>query len=141
MVTQRLKTITFLSVTAMILHGVEEIVQNFFDHYTLFKTLSRTFDSKEEAFFVAFQITLWGILLLFYAVTLSEKWRFRVLMIFGLVLLYENQHIIEAILTRKYYPGLFTAVIILPLSLAFWREIYLHYRKVFKTQSSSQRVD
>jgi hypothetical protein len=128
MITRRFKTITFLSAAAMILHGVEEIYQHFYEHYTLFKTLSSMFDSKEEALFVSFQITLWGLLLLFYALTLGEKWRFRVLMIFGLILLYENQHLIEAVRTRSYYPGLITALIILPLSLAFWREIYLHYR-------------
>lgn len=128
MITRRFKTVTLLSVAAMILHGIEEIHQNFFEHYTLFKTLSRMFDSKEEALFIAFQITFWGVLLLFYAMTLGEKWRFRVLMIFGFILLYENQHIIEAVFTRKYYPGLITALIILPLSLFFWWEIYLHFK-------------
>lgn len=136
MITKRFKTITLLSVAVMILHGIEEIHQNFFEHYTLFKTLSRTFDSKEEALFIAFQITFWGVLLLFYAVTLSEKWRFRVLMIFGIILLYENQHIVEAVFTRTYYPGLITALIILPLSLFYWWEIYLHYKNHPKASTS-----
>ena len=130
MVTRRLQTITLISALAMILHGVEEIYQHFYAHYTLFKTLSRLFASKEEALFVAFQITLWAVLLLFFALTLGEKWRFRILMVFGLTLLYENQHIFRAIIERQYYPGLITALIILPLSLAFWWEIYLHYRKL-----------
>lgn len=138
MVTKRLKRITFLSAMAMILHGVEEIHQHFYHHYTLFRTLSRMFDSKEEALFVAFQITLWGLLLLFYALTLSEKWRFRVMMIFGVILLYENQHIFRAMVQREYYPGLITALIILPLTLAFWWEIYLHYRNLKKGRTQKR---
>jgi hypothetical protein len=140
MVTQRFKTITFLSVIAMILHGVEEIHQNFFDHYTLFTTLSRMVDSKEEALFIAFQITFWGVLLLFFAMTLDEKWRFRVMIVYGLILLYENQHIIGAVLARTYYPGLVTAIIILPLSLAYWWEIYLHYRSGRSQASRLRRI-
>jgi hypothetical protein len=140
MVTRRLQTITLLSVVAMILHGVEEINQHFYHHYTLFTTLSRMFSSKEEALFVAFQITLWGVFLLFYALTLGEKWRFRVLLIFGVILLYENQHIIGAMVAREYYPGLITALIILPLSLAFWWEIYLHYRTLRKGRFSRHRA-
>lgn len=140
MVTRRLKTITLLSALAMILHGVEEIYQHFYSHYTLFKTLSRLFASKEEALFVTFQITLWGVLLLFFALTLGEKWRFRLLMLFGFILLYENQHIFRAIVERQYYPGLITALIILPLSLAFWWEIYLHYRKLRQGHPVDRRV-
>ena len=136
MMTRRLKTITLLSAVAMILHGLEEIQQHFYHHYTLFITLSRMFDSKEEALFVAFQITLWGVLLLFYALTLGEKWRFRILMGFGVILLYENQHIFRALVAREYYPGLITALIILPLSLAFWWEIYVHYRNLKKARHS-----
>ncbi len=128
MITRRLKIIVFLSVILMILHGIEEIYQGFYETYALFETVGRMFSTKEEALFIGFQVTWWIVLILFFVLLLGEKWRFRVLLLYGLVLLYETQHVYSAIIKREYYPGVITALLILPLGVAFWREVYLNYR-------------
>lgn len=128
MLTHRLKTIIFLSVVMMIIHGMEEIYQGFYETYTFFANVSRLFSTKEEALFIGFQFTWWAALILFFVLLVSETWRFRMVLLFGLVLVYENQHLYHAVVERRYYPGLISALLILPLSVAFWWEIYSQYR-------------
>lgn len=135
MLTTRLKLIVFLSVITMIIHGIEEIYQGFYETYALFARVSAMFSTKAEALFIGFQITWWAALVLFSVLLFNETWRFRVVLLFGLLLLYENQHIYHAITERKYYPGLITALLMLPLSIAFWREVYVSYRTVRQSVS------
>jgi hypothetical protein len=136
MLTPRLKTIILLSVLMMIIHGMEEIYQGFYETYAFFANVSRMFSTKEEALFIGFQVTWWAALILFFVLLVSESWRLRMVLLFGLVLLYENQHIYHAILERRYYPGLISALLILPLSVAFWWEIYSQYRVAGKKSRS-----
>jgi hypothetical protein len=141
MLTTRLKTIIFASVLLMIIHGMEEIHQGFFESYELFANVSRMFSSKGEALFIGFQITWWIMLLLFCVLLISEKWRFRVVLLFGLVLLYENQHIYQAVVEQKYYPGLISALFMIPLTIAFWREVYVSFRYAKETKSLKDDAD
>jgi hypothetical protein len=139
-ITRRLKTIVLLSVIAMIMHGIEEIHQGFYATYTLFARVSHMFSTKSEALFMGYQVTWWVALALIFALVLSETWRFRILLVYGLVLVYENQHIYHAILERKYYPGVLSSLVILPLSIAFWWEVYLQYRAMNKKSNGREEI-
>ena len=124
MITSRLKIIFAFSIPLFILHGIEEFVTHFYDidihDQAIFGVLSGL--SNHGATFVTFQIMLWLLLIISLLLLLGPKWQFNVLALVGLIYLYETHHIYKAIMVGGYYPGLYTALLFLPIAFFFWRE-------------------
>ncbi|MFZ2523515.1 MAG: HXXEE domain-containing protein [Minisyncoccia bacterium] len=130
MISNKLKTIFALSIPLFIAHGIEEFATHFYDIDThdqaIFGLLSSL--SNHGATFVVFQIMFWILLIVSFLLILSEQWRLRVMIIPGLIYVYELHHLYKAIAVGGYYPGLVTALLFPVIGYFFWRELLKLYK-------------
>jgi len=121
-VTTRLRQIVFVAICLFVLHGIEEWVTGFYAADPTFEWISRFTSSQPEAVFLGFQLSLWIWLVLFFVMLLGPQWRMRALLVFGIIMTAELEHLAFAVVGRSYYPGSVSSLLFLPLSVAFWIE-------------------
>lgn len=133
MITQKLKVIFSLSVPVFIAHGLEEYLTGFYDVDTLFKSVFRSFEtmSNRQATFLLFQIMIWLLYIVTAFLIANEQWRLRLMVIPGLIYIFELHHIVMAINAFGYYPGVITALLFPVIGFFYLRE----YIRIFTTKN------
>lgn len=130
MITQKLKTILWLSIPIFIAHGLEEFLNNFYnvDWSTklVFGFLNQM--SIPQATFLVFQIMLWLALIVFAFLISSEKWRLRLMFIPAVIFIVELHHPWSVITSWGYYPGAITAIPLLIVGFFYWIELLRSYK-------------
>lgn len=130
MLTKRLKIIFGLSIPLFILHGIEEIRTGFYEanavNEFIFRPLERM--SEHEVMFITFQIMFWLLLVVAFLMTISERWRLRMMFVLGVVYIVELHHVWKAIVVGGYYPGLYTSLLFPVVGFFFWKELVKIYK-------------
>ena len=130
MITQKLKTIFWISIPIFIAHGLEEFFNNFYnvDWSTklAFGFLNQM--SVPQATFLVFQIMLWLALIVFAFLISSEKWRLRLMFIPAVIFIVELHHPWSVITSWGYYPGAITAIPLLIVGFFYWIELLRSYK-------------
>ncbi len=124
MITQKLKNIFLVSIFLWIAHGTEELVTGFYNvdsHVKFLFGFTESFTSLHTAFLV-FQIMLWLMLIVSYLLISEPKWQLRLMLIPGLIMVYELHHLYKAIEVGGYYPGLLTALLFPVTGYFYWKE-------------------
>ncbi|MFY9462867.1 MAG: HXXEE domain-containing protein [Candidatus Sungiibacteriota bacterium] len=131
MISRKLKNIFLLAVILWIAHGIEELVTNLYSvdsHVDTMFSFVKGFTPIYAAF-VVFIIMFSITLIVSYMLILGPKWQLRLIIIPGLIMIYELEHFYKAFLMGGYYPGLITALGFPIIAFFFWRELL----KSFKT--------
>lgn len=130
MISQKLKNIFFLSVPVLIIHGLEEYLTSFYNTDSHVKFVFGYLNTlpTPQATFLLFQVMLWVALTIFAILISSEKWRLRLMIIPGLIYIYELHHIWKALEVGRYYPGLVTALLFPVIAFFFWKELLKSYK-------------
>ncbi len=125
MISRKLKTIFGLSIPLFVLHGIEEYRTGFYKVDELVQFISRPFleMSGHQTMFITLQVMFWLLLIVSFLLVASERWRFRIMVVFGLVYVLELQHIWKAVTSWNYYPGLITAFLFPIVGYFFWKEL------------------
>ncbi|HEY4518495.1 MAG TPA: HXXEE domain-containing protein [Candidatus Paceibacterota bacterium] len=125
MIPQRLKNIFFLSIPVFVAHGLEEYFTGFYsiDPYTDLVFGNLNVMPTPQAVFLIFQMMLWLLLIVSAFLITSEKWQMRLMLIPGLVYIFEIHHIWKAIEAGGYYPGLVTSLAFPIIAVVFWKEL------------------
>ena len=128
MIPQKLKLIFFTSIPVFIAHGLEEYLTGFYNIDPISKFVFGYFNNlpTPQATFLLFQIILWLTLIVFAFLIAGEKWRFRLLLLPGIIYIFELHHFWKAIEFGRYYPGLVTAIAFPILGYLFWAELLKH---------------
>lgn len=123
--TKKLKTIFAISIPLFIVHGLEEYFSGYYiqsGFYSfVFEPLGKM--TNPESIFWLFQIMFLLLLIISSLLLISEKWRLRVMIIPGLVYLFEIQHLLNALVHWGYYPGAITAIAYPIIAFFFWQEL------------------
>lgn len=125
MMSQRLKILFYISIPLFVAHGLEELFNGF---YNIDWSTQLVFGFLYEmpvpqATFWVFQIMLWLALIIFAFLITNEKWRVRLMLLPGLVYLFELHHIWKAVESWSYYPGVVTAIAFPFIAFLFWKEL------------------
>ena len=130
MISQKLKTIFIISIPVFIAHGLEEIYTGLFniDSHVAFMFGKLATLPEMKALFILFQIMLWFILIISAFLISSEKWQLRLMVIPGLVYIYELHHFWKAIEVGGYYPGVITAIAFPIIGFLFWKELLKNFK-------------
>lgn len=130
MLTKRLKIIFGLSIPLFILHGIEEFRTGFYEADALSEFIFRPLErmSEHEVMFITFQIMFWLLLVVAFLMTISERWRLRMMSVLGVVYIVELHHIWTAFALGSYYPGLITALLFPIVGYFFWKELIMIYK-------------
>lgn len=125
MISKKMLKLIGLSIPLFISHGTEEYLTGFYhtDPFSLFVfSYFKDLPSLQATFFL-FQIMIALLLIISFLLLLGDKWRLRLLFVFGSVFIFELHHLIKAILVSGYYPGLYTAFGIYILGFFYWKEL------------------
>lgn len=125
MISQKLKTIFYISIPVFIAHGFEEIFNGFYNVDWFFKFAFGFLEtmSVPQATFIVFQIMIWLAFIVFAFLIASEKWRLRLMLLPGIIYIFELHHIWKAFESWSYYPGVITAIAFPVVGFLFWKEL------------------
>ena len=125
MISQKLKTLFFISIPIFITHGLEEYFAGFYNIDSHVKFMFGYFNTlpTSQAVFLLFQIMLWFALIISALLISSEKWQLWLMIIPGLVYIYELHHFWKALVWGSYYPGVITAIAFPIIGFLFWKEL------------------
>src|SRR3990167_10208314 len=130
MISQKLKTIFYISIPVFIAHGLEEIFNGFYNVDWSFKLVFGFVETMPvpQATFIVFQIMLWLALIIFAFLIASEKWRLRLMFLPGIIFIVELHHPWSAITSLGYYPGVITSIPLVIIGFLFWKELIKNWK-------------
>ncbi len=123
MISQKLKTLLILSVIVVYFHFAEEIVTGFYQRDWIMSYFSSLFRSIPQAQYYASHI-VWVIMIGPAALlALGGKWTLRVLTLYGILFIFELHHLIDAVKSLNYYPGVITNIAFEIIGFFYWKEL------------------
>lgn len=130
MISQKLKTIFCISIPVFIAHGLEEIFNGFYNVDWSFKLVFGSLEtmSVPQATFIVFQVMIWLAFIVFAFLIASEKWRLRLMILPGLIYIFELHHIWKTLESGSYYPGVITAIAFPVIGFLFWKELLKNWK-------------
>ena|SRR3989344_4647807 len=133
MISQRLKNLFYISIPVFIAHGLEEIFNSFYNVDRIFKFVFGFLEtmSVPQATFITFQVMIWIAFIFFAFLIASEKWRLRLMILPGVIYIFEIHHIWKALESWSYYPGVITAIAFPVIGFLFWKELLKNWKNHF----------
>ena len=125
MISKKLRIIFVASIPVFIAHGLEEYFTGFYNVDGIFKFVFQPFESMTipQATFLLFQIMIWLLLIVSALLITNSKWQLRLMIIPGLIYIFEFHHIWKALTSGSYYPGVITAISFPILAFLFWKQL------------------
>ena len=127
MISTKLKNIFSVSIILFIAHGVEEFFTGFYNIDKSFLLTVGKISNNLPLVFILYQIVLWLLLLLAYFFIKKNKWVLPISITLTVFMILELQHLYETLITGKYYPGTYTAVIFPVIAFLFCKELFKNY--------------
>jgi len=111
--TVKLKVLFLIGFALMIAHGLEEYFNQFYltdwtSHFFLDQFITM---QPEAGIFLGFQFALWIAFLIAGVAILGSRWRLRLMVIPAIIFIFEIHHVVLAVGTGDYYPGLVLSLI------------------------------
>lgn len=129
MITNRLKTIFYISLIVIYIHGLEEIIGGF-QHVDSFMLAGANFFKVSiEVFYWSSHIIWWLAVPLLYLIFRNRAQILTLLSLYGLVFVIELHHIAKAAQLGYYYPGMMTAFFYPVVGLFFWKELLNNFKQ------------
>lgn len=117
-----------LSTAVVYLHFIEEIITGFYTHDWIMNYFSSFFQTIPQAQYYASHI-VWILMIGPAALLVLEgKWTLRILTVYGLFFVIELHHLIDAIRTLNYYPGVITNIVFEIIGFFYWKELLKNWR-------------
>lgn len=129
MISKKLKVLLMISIVIVYLHFFEEIVSDFYVNDWIMKYISSLFQNINQAQYYGSHV-VWILMIGPAALlALGGKWTLRVLTLYGLFFIFELHHLIDAIRTLSYYPGVITNIAFEIVGFFYWKELIRNWRK------------
>ncbi len=113
----------FLVLTSVfIIHGLEEYLTEFYKIDWSYRLIFGNLSDIPQIF-LAYQASLWLLLLLTYVLLKRGKRISWLLIVLGVMSVFELQHVYAAIVSQSYYPGLITSLFFPIVGFFFWKEL------------------
>lgn len=116
----KLRRIFGLSIPVFVIHGLEEYFHEFYNIDSHVEFVLMGFGSYQIAFLI-FQLVFWLSLVL--ASIFFQRLPRAVIVLIGLVYIYELSHLIKAIEVGGYYPGLISASVLYIAAFFYLKEL------------------
>jgi len=123
MISQRLQTIFFISLGLMYLHGLEEVLTNFQSTDSFMAFGANIFTTTPESFYWFSHLLWWIAVPILFLIFRKKSFIFLLLALFGIMFFTEIHHLVKAILTKAYYPGMITAFFYPIVGVYFYKEL------------------
>lgn len=128
MISDKLKKITVIAIIMIYVHGLEEIIIGFWKVDSLLMIWNGYLTSIPQAVYFASHVYWWLMLVPILLLVLGGKWALRGLALFGVIFLIEIHHLVGALISWSYYPGLITALFYPIVGFFYWKELIRTFR-------------
>lgn len=129
-VSKKLKTLLLFSVVIVYLHFFEEVITGFYHNDWIMKYISSNFQTINQAQYYGSHI-VWILMIGPAALlVLGGKWTLRILTFYGLFFVFELHHLIDAIRTLNYYPGVVTNIAFEIIGFFYWKELIKNWKEI-----------
>ncbi len=129
MISKKLKTLFLLSIVIVYLHFFEEVISGFYKNDWIMLYISSHFQTINQAQYYGSHI-VWILMIGPAALLiLGGKWILRVLTLFGFFFIFELHHLIDAIRTLSYSPGVITNIAFEVIGFFYWKELLRNWRR------------
>lgn len=129
MISKKLKVLLMISIVIVYFHFFEEVISGFYKNDWIMKDISSLFQNINQAQYYASHI-VWILMIGPAALlALGGKWILRILTFYGLVFIFELHHLVDAISTLNYYPGVITNIAFEIVGFLYWKELLRNWRK------------
>ena len=129
MISKRFKKIILLLIAVIYFHGVEEIVTGFYSRDWIMNYFSSFFSSVPQAHYYSSHIVWWLMIGPALLLAFGGKWRLYILTFFGLFFVVELHHLLDAVRTLNYYPGVLTNIVLEIVGFFYWKELIIHWKQ------------
>ncbi|MBA3724813.1 MAG: HXXEE domain-containing protein [Candidatus Levybacteria bacterium] len=129
MISKKLKTITHVALIVIYLHGLEEIITGFYHNDSTMAFLGNYFNASASQFYWVSHVIWWVSLPILFIAVLKIKKLFWLMVVFGSVFFIEIHHVVKALFSMTYYPGMITAIIYPFIGFFYWRELINNFKK------------
>lgn len=128
MISKKLKILFLLSIAIVYMHFFEEVISGFYRNDWIMRYISSLFQNINQAQYYASHVT-WILMIGPAALlVLGGKWTLRVLTLYGVFFIFELHHLIDAIRTLSYYPGVITNIAFEIVGFFYWKELLRNWR-------------
>lgn len=129
MISKKLKFLLMISIAIVYLHFFEEVISGFYKNDWIMQGISSLFQNVNQAQYYGSHV-VWILMIGPAALlALGGKWTLRVLTLYGLFFIFELHHLIDAIRTLNYYPGVITNIAFEIVGFFYWKELIRNWRK------------
>jgi len=128
MISEKLKTILKIAFLISIAHGLEEYATGFYKIDKSYLISIGRLSTTGNAFLV-YQLVLWLLFLMLLILIYKQKRVFGFVILAGILMTLEVQHLYEAVVRFEYYPGLWTSLLFIPTAFLFWKEFIKNLRQ------------
>lgn len=129
MISKKLKVLLMISIAIVYLHFFEEVVSGFYVNDWIMESISSLFQNVNQAQYYGSHV-VWILMIGPAALlALGGKWTLRVLTLYGLFFIFELHHLIDAIRTFNYYPGVITNIAFEIVGFFYWEELIRNWRE------------
>ena len=130
MISNKLKKLFYLSVALIYLHALEEVLTGFPSSDSFMTLGGKVFGTTPGIFYwILHTVWLLGIPLTFILARKSIL-LLGLMMLFGVVFIFEFHHLIKALLRADYYPGMITAFLYPMVGIFYWKQLLADWRRV-----------
>lgn len=131
MKSNKLLNLFLFSIVLVVVHGLEEYFTGFHNVDWSFLLIFGRFSNNLAVTYILYQIALYALLFALYACIKKGIWVKPIVLTVSIIMVLELQHVYELVITGKYYPGAYTAILFPVLAFALWRELKkLAYTKI-----------
>jgi len=128
MISRNLKSLFFLSLFLIAAHGVEELLTGFRHTDSFVLAPASYLNMTPEMFYWVFHIIWWTLLPTAYIILRKSTILLPLLTLFSVVFVFELHHVIKALISAQYYPGMITAFFYPILGIFFYKELLKNWK-------------
>lgn len=129
MISKKLKVLLMISIGIVYLHFFEEVISGFYKNDWVMMSIGSLFQNVNQAQYYSSHV-VWILMIGPAALlALGGKWTLRVLTLYGFSFIVELHHLIDAIRTLNYYPGVITNIVFEIVGFFYWKELLRNWRK------------
>ncbi len=129
MISKNLQFLFLLSLILITAHGVEELLTDFRHTDSFVLALASYLNMTPETFYWVFHIIWWTMLPSIFILLRRNAVLLPLLTLFSIVFVFELHHIIKALISTQYYPGMLTAFFYPILGAFFYKELWRNWKQ------------
>lgn len=118
------KRLIHISVSLLIFHSIEEFYFGLIKVDPFLVPISQYFGLTNDTIYFIMQLILFIFLAItLFLIILGKNIKYEALIVGG-ILIFEFSHVYQAVISKSYYPGLVSGIVLFVLGIGYWYKVF-----------------